>query len=240
MAPDVGPLEALAGLLTPTELRRVASSLEIDRLPKKAAREAAAERREQTRTLLVAAAVRFGDPDLLAATLKAAATVGDRRPPTPQLVWSGPQLDGDSHRTTEAIVRLIHDAQESILASTYSGSASSPFVEALRRAAQRRVEITLVVDIVKMSAAAAEIAQVVPRATVLGYHYTHGTQQGLQHSKVLVIDGRTSLITSANLSVAALERNLETGILVEDADVARTITLRLSDLRASGHLRPLH
>jgi phosphatidylserine/phosphatidylglycerophosphate/cardiolipin synthase-like enzyme len=62
---------------------------------------------------------------------------------------------------------------------------------------------------------------------------------GLQHSKVLVIDGRTSLVTSANLSLAALERNLEAGLLTHDITTASRIVRRMADLEESGHLRPL-
>lgn len=238
MTAHSAPLETLALLLTPSELRRVAAALDLTPRASRASREVAPDHRDATAALLTAL-LSEGSPPLLAPTLRTVATIAERRPPPPEVVWSGPHLDGDSHRTTEAIVRLVDNAEESVLASTYSGSAKSPFVDALRRAAQRKVEITLVVDIVEMGEATRAIGASIPRATVLAYHHTVDGKHGLQHAKVLVIDSRTCLVTSANLSVAAIERNLEVGILLDDPAVAGAITRRIADLRASDHLQRL-
>lgn len=181
----------------------------------------------------------FGAPRALAAALRVAARTMERQPEPPTVVWSGPQLPGDSVRTTDAIERLIDEAEESVLASTYSGSATAPFVQALRRAASRKLTITIVADVVRQRDCAYAIASAVPRAKVYGYHYDHQSGAGYQHSKVLVIDGQISLVTSANLSAAALERHLEAGLLVCDVSVASAIVRRISDLVNAGYLRPL-
>ncbi len=232
-------LAALVGLLTPSELRRVAASLEATGRARRAAREVAPDRATAVGPALAAVASSFGNPTALAATLRVIADAAEDRPEPPVVIWSGPQLQGDSVRTTEAIVRLIDDAEESILASTYSGSSGAPFVRALRRAAQRKVTITLVVDVVQRMETARVLARAVPRATVYGYHHRVGDQPGLQHSKVLVIDGRFTFVTSANLSVAAVERHLETGVLLDDPVVASRVSRRVVDLVASEHLREL-
>lgn len=43
------------------------------------------------------------------------------------------------------------------------------------------------------------------------------------HSKFIVVDGEIILITSANFTEAAHQRNIETGILLKDLDIAKTI-----------------
>lgn len=239
MTTGLAALEPLIDLLTVTELRRVAASLGETGQPRRAAREVAGDRAPAARQLLGELVPQFGHPAALAASLRAIARSMNSGPQPPTVVWSGPQLSGDSIRTTDAIVRLIDEAEESILASTYSGSATAPFVKALRRAADRKLLITVVADVVLQSACARAISSAVPRARVFGYHYEHASGYGLQHSKVLVIDGHTSLVTSANLSVAALERNLEAGLLVHDLAIASGITRRISDLVQSDHLQPL-
>lgn len=239
MAGGLAALEPLVGLLTPTELRRVADSLDIDRRPRRAAREASEVNRGAAAELLVPLAEEFGALSALAATLRAFAVTIEDRPSPPVVVWSGPLLPGDSHRTTDAIVRLIDQAEESVLASTYSGSTSAPFVKALRRAADRKLTITLIVDIARMLETAELLKKEVPRATMLGYHYGSGASAGLQHSKVVVVDGQSSLVTSANLSVAAIEKNLEAGILIEDPTIASQITRRFADLTAAGFVQLL-
>ena len=232
-------LAALAGMLAPSELRRVAASLEATGRPRRAAREVAPDRAAAMGPLLAAVASAFGNSSALAAALRVIADAAEDRPEPPVVVWSGPHLQGDSIRTTEAIVRLIDEAEESVLASTYSGSASAPFVQALRRAARRKVTITLVVDVVERRDTARALARAVPRATVYGYHHQVGDQAGLQHSKVLVIDGRITFVTSANLSVAAVERHLEAGVLIKDPAVAGRVSRRVADLVAAEHLREL-
>ncbi len=179
----------------------------------------------------------FGNREAVAATLRVIASTVERTPSPPTLVWSGPQLPGDSVRTTAAVVRLIDEAEESVLASTYSGTATAPFVQALRRAAQRRLAITVVCDVSQRRDCAEEIRGAVPRARVLGYCDSETGQPRMQHSKVLVIDDRAALVTSANLSYAAVELNLETGVLVDDAAFASQITRRFADLLAAGNLR---
>lgn len=232
-------LAALAGMLTPSELRRVAASLEATGRARRAAREVAPDRAAVVGPLLVAVASAFGNPGALAAALRVIADAAENRPEPPVVVWSGPQLQGDSVRTTEAIVRLIDEAEESVLASTYSGSGGAPFVKALRRAAQRKVAITLVVDVVQQGETARVLARAVPRANVYGYHHHVGEHPGLQHSKVLVIDGRYSFVTSANLSTAAIERHLEAGVLLDDPTIAGRIARRVADLVAAEYLREL-
>lgn len=233
-------LDRLSTLLSPTELSRVADGLRIDGGARRAARTVSGEKRGECVALLVGALDQFSDAGLLAATLSTIAAAAARHPSPPTLVWSGPHLPGDSVRTTEAIVRLIDEAEESVLASTYSATVDGAFVTALRRAADRKLQITVIADVAKLGGTARAIATAIPRATLLGYHHSSGQWHGVQHSKFLVIDGRATLVTSANLSTQAVEMNLEAGVLIEDDPTfASQIARRVADLVASGHLREL-
>jgi len=62
---------------------------------------------------------------------------------------------------------------------------------------------------------------------------------GVLHAKALVVDEQVALITSANLTEAALERNIELGILVRDPALASSIALHLRTLIERGLLQPL-
>ena len=238
-AAGLANLEPLSELLAPTELRRVADSLAIDGVARRAVRTLAPEKRFAAEEQVAAVLSAFGSREAVAATLRVIASTVERRPSPPTLVWSGPQLPGDSLRTTAAVVRLIDEAEESVLASTYSGTATAPFVQALRRAAQRRLTITVVCDVSQRRDCAEAIRGAVPRARILGYCDPETGQPRMQHSKVLVIDDRVALVTSANLSYAAVELNLEAGVLIEDSALASQITRRFADLLAAGNLRDL-
>lgn len=64
---------------------------------------------------------------------------------------------------------------------------------------------------------------------------THGPRACL-HAKVIVRDGAQTLITSANLTEAAQERNIEDGVFVDDPGFARGVVAQLDRLVAAGVL----
>ena len=59
------------------------------------------------------------------------------------------------------------------------------------------------------------------------------------HAKCVVIDGRESLVTSANFTEAAQERNIELGLLVNSPAVAGQIEAHFYSLIRNGHLERL-
>jgi cardiolipin synthase A/B len=59
------------------------------------------------------------------------------------------------------------------------------------------------------------------------------------HVKCVVRDRVEALISSANLTSAALDRNMELGLLVEHGDVARVVEQHFDDLIDGGVLAPL-
>ncbi|MGH9467522.1 MAG: DISARM system phospholipase D-like protein DrmC [Terriglobales bacterium] len=58
------------------------------------------------------------------------------------------------------------------------------------------------------------------------------------HAKCVVVDGAQSLVTSANFTQAAQQRNLELGLLVASPALAEQITSFFDSLTAAGHLLP--
>lgn len=59
------------------------------------------------------------------------------------------------------------------------------------------------------------------------------------HAKCVVVDDRWSLITSANFTEAAQDRNIEAGLLVDDPHLARSLRSQFDGLIAAGGLRRL-
>jgi phosphatidylserine/phosphatidylglycerophosphate/cardiolipin synthase-like enzyme len=224
-------IERLAVLMTPTQAVMVASSLEIDG---NVARAAALLTTDGARDALRASCDAFGEAPL-AAILRGFSAVARTNSMSVRPVWSGPSFPGDEDHTTAAVSNLIDSAKEDVLASTYSASADSAFVLALWRAIARGVRTTLVVDThIKNGETAKMLQENLNGARFLAYR-PEGPF-GLQHSKVVVIDSRVALITSANLSVAGAENNLEAGLLVRDTDLASRLRRRFQSLESAGHL----
>jgi phosphatidylserine/phosphatidylglycerophosphate/cardiolipin synthase-like enzyme len=62
---------------------------------------------------------------------------------------------------------------------------------------------------------------------------------GLMHAKAAVADSRIAFLTSANLTEAALERNMELGVLIRSGTVPSSIDRLIDALLESGELLPV-
>ncbi len=59
------------------------------------------------------------------------------------------------------------------------------------------------------------------------------------HAKAVVADDEAVFVTSANLTEAALDRNIEVGLLVRDRALAATVSSHFRGLIDRGLLRAL-
>lgn len=224
----------LAQALSASQATSIAASLEIDgRLDRAASflpdsSHALVELLGQALSLL-------GDSALLASVLRGFVAAAGRAPAPPRAVWSGPSFSGDGDHTTAAVAHLVEEAKEDVLASTYSASIDSPFVEALWRAMARGVSVTLVLEGSKMEDTATKLQAKLEGARFLKYVPTAG-RYGVQHSKVVIVDSTLALVTSANFSNAAAHGNLEAGVLIRDPLFASKIRQRFASLTKSGSL----
>ena len=59
------------------------------------------------------------------------------------------------------------------------------------------------------------------------------------HAKAIVADDRAAFVTSANLTEAAFDRNIEVGVLTRDAALAAALARHFQALIDQGLLVPL-
>jgi phosphatidylserine/phosphatidylglycerophosphate/cardiolipin synthase-like enzyme len=62
---------------------------------------------------------------------------------------------------------------------------------------------------------------------------------GVLHAKAVVVDDEVVFVTSANLTEAALDRNIELGLLVRDPALAASVSTHFRTLIERGLLLPL-
>ncbi|MFE6735988.1 DISARM system phospholipase D-like protein DrmC [Microbacterium sp. NPDC057650] len=230
------PLVELASTLTPATALKVASSLEIDgRLSK------ALDKLPEDSP--AAAPLKEGYKEVgsttLAAILRGFATAAQANTVDIRAVWSGPTFDGDGDHTTSALAHLIDDANEDVFASTYSATPDSEFVKALWRAIARGVQTTLLVDsTVNDGKTASMLRSKLTGARFWTYDAPHG-KYAVQHSKVVIVDSRAAFVTSANLSTAGAESNLEAGVVIHDVEFASSMRQRFTKLWQHGAITDL-
>lgn len=227
-------IEQLARAVSPSLAVKLASSLEIDgNLIKASAKLAGAN--AAIAPLLEECFSALG-ADVLAAVLRGFAAAAASNATDLRAVWSGPTFQGDGDHTTAALAHLIDEAQVDVFASTYSAEIGSEFVHALWRSVARGVKTTVLLDAtIKEGKLVALLAAKLKGARILIYA-PKGVGYAIQHSKVLLVDSKVAFVTSANLSLAAAERNLETGVVIRDSAFASTMRRRFASLSNSGVL----
>jgi phosphatidylserine/phosphatidylglycerophosphate/cardiolipin synthase-like enzyme len=176
------------------------------------------------------------------------------------LTWTGPEELATETRDTGAVARqLFAGAHRSLLVSTYAldeGARGENLLAILRTRMMAHPELVVrfYVNLAR------EYGDERPSAVILGEHVQrlrdkvftweprpavfydrralepgHGPRACL-HAKVIVRDEVQTLITSANLTEAAQERNIEAGVLIDDGAFARGVVGQFERLVGAGVL----
>ncbi len=179
-----------------------------------------------------------------------------------ELVWSGLDLEGSTTRDTEVVVRqLFREAECSLLVASYAidkgKKAESLFGElAERMDREPELEVRFFLNVHRKgfknetseSVLLREFAgtfrreiwpgerlpQVFhdPRSLAIG-----GKARACLHAKCVIADDDRALISSANFTEAAQERNIEAGVLIADASLARALKAQFDTLVDRGTLK---
>ncbi|MBL8756791.1 MAG: phospholipase [Planctomycetes bacterium] len=176
------------------------------------------------------------------------------------VVWTGPEVAGMHNRETGAVMReLFSSAKQSVLAVGYAIHQGQEVLAPLAASMDRHpdLEVRMVVDIQRafgdttcehdlVARYAAEFRREQwPGATLPAVFYDPRSlavemeQRSSMHAKCVVVDRSVALVTSANFTAAAQQRNFELGLLVRDADLAGTVWDHFDALVRAGVLRSL-
>jgi phosphatidylserine/phosphatidylglycerophosphate/cardiolipin synthase-like enzyme len=188
---------------------------------------------------LLAAELSADDRHFVAGALLGAIET-DPRAGVLDVVWTGPTSRVATSRLTSAVVvDLIDQAQTDVLLVGYAVHTEPSVATALEQAQGRGIDITLLlerdVDNPAFSGAGGAFPGLV--ATRLCWPASARTAGASLHAKVLAVDGTAALVGSANVTGAALERNLECGLLVRGGPAPAAIREHVRNLRSLGILK---
>ncbi len=181
------------------------------------------------------------------------------RAPRLDLVWSGPTVAGLHARNTRRVYEeLLGCAERSVWASTYAFFDGPKAFEVLSRRmdAKPGLRVTLLLNVERKRGDTTATDQLVRRfADRFWKHDWPGTARprvfydpraleperpaGVLHAKAVVVDDEAVFITSANLTEAALDANIELGLLVRDRALAASTSTHFQALIDHGTLQPL-
>lgn len=153
-----------------------------------------------------------------------------------QLVWTGPDGKGSASRDTAVVLQdLFRRAQRCVVIAGFRFDHGATLLRELHAAVKdRSVTAQLFID--------AEGAETFvddhwpfgpPFPELFAFRPTEGVFASL-HAKCVVVDSRHLLITSANFTDRGQTRNIEAGVLLDDAHLAAELEGQLRAAFASG------
>lgn len=173
------------------------------------------------------------------------ALVHQRQKQEIELTWTGPHSPHISlRRTDQALIQLINAAQERILIVSFAVYKARNILDALEKAADRGVEITIVLE--SGDASEGKIAYNTIRALGRSLREksrifiwpaakratTPDGKTGSLHAKIGLADGCHLYLSSANLTDYAMTVNMEMGLLVKNPEIAASVGGHFEDLIA--------
>lgn len=170
--------------------------------------------------------------------------------PTTELVWTGPSTPVVPVRRTEQVLcELIRCAERRLTMTSFGIFQVRRLVEDLEHALARGVTLRIVLGD-REAHSDQEIDRqrhqlgraVAARATLLQWPSERRSRDeqghaGLMHVKAAVADSRIAFLTSANLTEAALERNMELGVRIRGGGLPASIDRLIDALVESGELK---
>lgn len=176
----------------------------------------------------------------------------NRLAPTTELVWTGPATAAVPLRRTEQVLfDLIRHAEDRLTLTSFGVFHIPRLIDELESAIEKGVSVRLVLGD-RETHSDQEIERqrlhlgslVTKRALILQWPVARRPRDeqgrtGLMHVKAAVADSSIAFLTSANLTEAALERNMELGLLIRGGRVPGSIDSLMNSLIESGELGPL-
>jgi cardiolipin synthase A/B len=166
------------------------------------------------------------------------------------LVWTGPAtLSQGVYRTHQTLLELIDRAARSLLVVTFAAYKVEDVRRALRAAAARGVEVTLVVETDEGPGGKIDASPLRElggsQSGVEVYEWPveararDGARYGTLHAKCALADDEALLVSSANLTGSALALNMELGLLLRGGPVPAQTGHHFRELIRMGVLRRL-
>lgn len=193
------------------------------------------------------------------AVLDVALSERETRRPTPELVWTGPEGPSGAARDTAIVLReLFEGARESVILGGYNFKYAREVLRPLYESMlAHRLDARFIVHVPQIEHG------VVPEEHLeehLGGFLTDnwpfgdprpriyydkraivpGPPYSSMHAKCVVVDGAKAFVSSANFTQRAQERNIEVGVLVEDASFAGYLAGQWIGLFQAGLVQEYH
>ena len=177
------------------------------------------------------------DAASIAAALEGAAAatslIGSRQ--SIEIAWTGPLPNRTVLRRTEQVVRQVIDsAQSHLWLVSFVVHDPHGIARSLSAAINKGVTVRALLESPESRGGSLErdpahiLAAVVPG--IRFYEWPQSADRGCVHAKCVIADHDMAFVTSANLTGAAMERNMELGILIRGGTQPAEMAIHLQSL----------
>lgn len=145
-----------------------------------------------------------------------------------EMVWTGPSSNLVPIRHTEQVLKeVIESAKSKLFVVSFVAYDVPSIHAALNKAIERNVSVDILVESSQNSHSKISVNSVpkmkssVPKASIYVWDQSQSPSSaiGVVHAKCAVADDCIAFITSANLTTAAMEKNVELGVLIKGGDL---------------------
>jgi phosphatidylserine/phosphatidylglycerophosphate/cardiolipin synthase-like enzyme len=160
-------------------------------------------------------------------------------------VWTGPNLDNALIRlsTYDTVKYLIDSAEQEVFIVGYSFSFREESVKELLKSVERAVERNCRVNIIinDVENNFKEIMRYWEKENyqLNVYHWIGSDLSDYTslHAKLIIVDQRKLLLTSANFSYHGFHKNIETGVIIENHEISRDIWKQYHSLMKANQMK---
>lgn len=157
-----------------------------------------------------------------------------------EMVWTGP-FTGlvPSRHTEQVLLEVIGSARSRIFLVSFVAYDIETVMKALQDAIERKIRLDILLEPSKSHGGKVDIDSIdafhkrIPTSNIYIWKSetkSSGKWSGAVHAKCAVADGSLAFITSANLTKAAMESNIELGILVRGGSLPKALERHLEAL----------
>ena len=177
------------------------------------------------------------------------------------LVWTGPDLPGIVNRDTRVVVReMFRSARQSVLLAGYAVYQGQVVFKALAERMDQNPaasgsrcswissghgmipppRLNWSDDSRKTSRGTSGLASDAPTSSTIPARWRETSElRASLHAKCIVVDEEQALVTSANFTTAAQQKNIEVGVLIRSSSFAARLSSHFRSLAAAGLLVPI-
>lgn len=174
--------------------------------------------------------------------------MNERERESVELVWSGPDTHQVPVRRSEQVyIELIESAQESLFIGSYVWVNIPNIEAAIQAAIERGVDVRMLLESSDKDGGtffqdtARRVAKVLVGATIYIWPLEKRDSGAggfpSMHAKCVVADGKRAFLTSANLTSAAMDKNIETGVLTLGGNVPGMLLRQLLNMITQGDIQ---